>query len=135
MAAGAEDDLAGGQRREGGEGADEPRVRRRVTAEAGEGLKFLLRDGERGTLIRRRGEAVEKPRQHLSVGIHLEIDTAQAVDDMPVPIREDEVGAAADRLQNQAEVGTLTQLVRGRDGQRDHALQRLLGEGLDDAAA
>ena len=98
-------------------------------------LKLVLLHRQRRQLIRRRGQAVEQSRQHLAVRVHLEVDAAQTVDDAALLIRQHQVGPAAHRLQNQAEGTALTQLVRRRDRQRHHTLQRLLLQRLNDAAA
>ena len=134
-AAGAVGQFPGHQRRKSGERVQQPAVQRRVRCGAGQqGAEFLLRDGQRRALFLTGRQAVEQARQHLPLLIHLQIDAAQAVDDTAVPVAEDEVGAAGHPLPHQREAAALPQLVGGQYGQRHHALQRLLPDGLDDAA-
>ena len=134
-AAGADCQLPRHQRGHGGEGVQQPAVQRCVRRGAPQqGGKLLLRHGQRRALILSGGQAVKKPRQHLPVLLRLQIHATQTVDDPAVPVAEDEIGAAGHPLPHQRKAAALSHLVGGQHGQRHHTLQRLLPDGLDDAA-
>ena len=134
-AAGADCQLPRHQRGYGGEGVQQPAIQRRIRRGAlQQGGKLLLRHGQRRALILPGGQTVKKPRQHLPVLLRLQIHAAQTVDDAAVPVAEDEIGAAGHPLPHQRKAAALPHLVGGQHGQRHHTLQRLLPDGLDDAA-
>ena len=72
--------------------------RRLLLSAGGESRKFLLCHCEGRYLVRRRGQVIKQPRQHLPVGVHLKVDAAQTVDDVSVPVRQYQVGAAGNGL-------------------------------------
>ena len=128
-AAGAADKLPGHQGGDGGEGGHQPLVQRAL---GGRG-EVLLRDGKGVLPGLLGGQVVIETGQHLALGGHLKVHTAETVDDAAVAAAENQVGVAADGLQNQGIAALLAPLVGGVDVQRDHPLQRCLGHFYDTA--
>ena len=75
-------------------------------------MQFLLRTGQRVLLVRRRGQAVEHPREHLPpVGGQVPVHPAQAVHDTSRTVQQNQVGPAAHALQNEPPLHLVPQLV------------------------
>ena len=72
--------------------------------------------------IRRGGQAVKQARQHLALAGHVAVHPAQAVDDTPLPVQQDQIGVAAQGLQHQAALHPVPQLVDGLQTEVQQAL-------------
>ena len=98
-AAGAESQFPRHQRRQAVDRTHQPLIRGRALPRCGgESREFLLCHCEGRYLVRRRGQVIKQPRQHLPVGVHLKVDAAQTVDDVSVLVRQYQVGAAGNGL-------------------------------------
>ena len=72
---------------------------------------------------------VVQPRQHLPAGGHVRVHPAEAVDDPPLPVQQDQVGPAAHGLQHQRPPARAAELVGDIQLQPHQPLQRRLGDG------
>ena len=112
------------------------------------GLCLLRRGGQQGLeggavlghgvqLGLGRREAVEHPGEEGPLGAsrpQAGLHPADAVQDPPLLVQQDQVGAASDGLQHQPALHPVAQLVQRLQGQGDHALQRGLGHRQDACA-
>ena len=129
---GALDQLAGDQRRDADKVVDDPLVDQLLRRPAfGKALQRRVRLGEQRQLLERRRQMVKQPRQQRAIAVRLKCHAAHAVEDAPLRVEQNEVRAAAHRLQHQLPLAGLPQLVGDAEGQNDDALQIRLLDGLD----
>ena len=130
--AGAVDQLARDERRDGRVGIEQPPVERLLRRGLRKQLQKLLPlRRQRRALVLRGRQVVKQSRQHLPLLRHLKIDAAQTVDDVSVRRAENQVRPPPHRFENQAEAALLAELVECLDLQLHHALELCLTQRRD----